>query len=324
MNARNPGSLAGHVVGIPVAAQYDARQRLTLGYAVEVIRRTLFESAAFHIGAFECRPQSDACGDVEQQESHALVLPVSGVFLKHDAPGRHVTGTSSHAVLVAARTPYRLSFPGAIGDRALILRFGDGLADDIDAQGGRQEASQGLLPGRAMMLRNLLWTRLAGKNVDAFEAETLGHQLIYMSLGSMRTARAPMRASARLRRHRALERVREAVALTPAANWSVTKLAEVASLSPFHLCHVFREMTGTSIYNYVLRERLALALDAVLDGGENLTAIALDAGFASHSHFTAHFRRFFGCSPTALRRGANTSRFAELRKIMTARARQAV
>jgi AraC-like DNA-binding protein len=118
--------------------------------------------------------------------------------------------------------------------------------------------------------------------------------------------------------------VREAVALTPAANWSVTKLAEVASLSPFHLCHVFREMTGTSIYNYVLRERLALALDAVLDGGENLTAIALDAGFASHSHFTAHFRRFFGCSPTALRRGANTSRFAELSKIMTARARQVV
>jgi hypothetical protein len=32
-------------------------------------------------------------------------------------------------------------------------------------------------------------------------------------------------------------------------------------------------MTGTSLYGYVLRERLASALDAVLDG-EDLTTIA--------------------------------------------------
>ena len=71
------------------------------------------------------------------------------------------------------------------------------------------------------------------------------------------------------------------MALDPAAHWNVTKLAEVASLSPFHLCHVFREITGISIYNYVLQERLAVALDTVLDGGDDLTAIALDAGFFS-------------------------------------------
>jgi AraC-like DNA-binding protein len=289
---------------------------------VDVIRRTLFESAVFQIGAFEARPRSDGCGDVERQELHALVLPVSGVFLKHDAPGRHVTGTSSHVVLVAANIPYRLSFPGGIGDRALILRFGDGLAHDLNASEGRQGASHGLLSGRAMVLRSLLWRHLVRKGWDAFETETLGLELLDMSLRAMRTGRVPIRASARLRRHRAVERVREAVALAPAADWNVTKLAEVASLSSFHLCHVFREITGTPIYNYVLQERLAVALDAVLDGGDDLTAIALDAGFASHSHFTAHFRRFFGCTPTALRRGATSVRFAELRKIMTARPRQ--
>jgi hypothetical protein len=64
----------------------------------------------------------------------------------------------------------------------------------------------------------------------------------------------------------------------------------IANLSPFHLCHVFRLMVGTSIYDYVLHERLAHSLDAVLDCGSDLTAIALDAGFASHSHFTARFR----------------------------------
>jgi AraC-like DNA-binding protein len=39
----------------------------------------------------------------------------------------------------------------------------------------------------------------------------------------------------------------------------------------------------------------------VLDGGD-ITAIALEAGFASHSHFTARFKRFFGSTPSALRK----------------------
>jgi AraC family transcriptional regulator len=128
----------------------------------------------------------------------------------------------------------------------------------------------------------------------------------------------PVRRSALARRTRALERVKEAVAIAPADKWNIAKLAKVASLSPFHLCHVFRQMVGTSVYDYVLHERLACALDAVLDGGDDLTAIALDAGFASHSHFTARFRRFFGCTPIALRRLATTRQIAELRKIMTA------
>jgi AraC-like DNA-binding protein len=290
---------------------------------VDVIRRTLFASDTLQIGAFAARPVSDACGDVERQGINVVVLPVSGVFSRHDSPGRYVTGTPSHAVLVAADTPYRLSFPGSIGDRALILRFGHTVAlERLDCHGGRQHtASHGLLPAGAMMLRNLLWSRLARSEADAFEAEALGLDLLDISLSAMRSGSAPQRRSAHTRRTRAIERIKEAVALAPAANWNVAKLAKVASLSPFHLCHVFRQMVGTSIYDYVLQERLAQTLDAVLDGGDDLTAIALDAGFASHSHFTARFRRFFGCTPTALRRIATAARIAELRKIVTARQR---
>jgi AraC family transcriptional regulator len=76
---------------------------------------------------------------------------------------------------------------------------------------------------------------------------------------------------------------------------------------------VFRETAGIPIYNYVLQERLAATLDAVLDDGD-LTSIALDAGFASHSHFTARFRIFFGCTPVALRRMATTRQIGEIGK----------
>src|SRR6266851_4135681 len=113
--------------------------------AVEVVRRTLFESNTLQIGWFAARPVSDACGDVERQSLNAVVLPVSGVFSKHDGPGRHVVGTPSHAVFIASNTPYRIGFPGGIGDRALTLRFGETLAtEQRDARGdGGAPVSQG-------------------------------------------------------------------------------------------------------------------------------------------------------------------------------------
>jgi AraC-like DNA-binding protein len=287
---------------------------------VTVTRKTLFECGTLQIGLFEAYPLSDACGDDERQSSNAVALPFSGVFSKHDAPGRHVIGTPSHAVFFAAGRPYRIGFPGAIGDRALTLRFGEALAPDQTerSRGGATLASHGLLPPSAMLLRNLLWARLQRGEADEFEIETLGLDLLGLSLRSMRTASLRVRPSALARRTLAVERVKQAVALAPAEKWNVATLAKVANLSPFHLCHVFRQMVGTSIYDYVLRERLAHTLNAVLDGGDDLTAIALDAGFASHSHFTARFRTFFGCTPAAFRRVATAEHAAELRKIMTA------
>src|SRR5580704_13120831 len=135
-------------------------------------RRSLFESETLQIGLFEASPKSDTCGEVEWQKSNVIVLPFSGVFSKHDAPGRSVIGTPSHAVFIAANMPYRLSFPGAIGDRALIFRFSETLAPEQFGQRGCESpASSGLLPSGAIMLRNLLWARLEKGEAVPFETE---------------------------------------------------------------------------------------------------------------------------------------------------------
>src|SRR5262249_57840609 len=128
-----------------------------------VVRRTLFESDAIAIASFAARPLSDACGDVERQNANAVVLPFAGVFAKHDAPGRHVVGTPSHAVFIRADTPYRIAFPGAVGDRAIILRFDDALApDEVDCpRGGETLAPHGLLSAAALLCRGLLRPHLA-------------------------------------------------------------------------------------------------------------------------------------------------------------------
>jgi AraC family transcriptional regulator len=303
-----------------LAQQTGAEVMSQPGQTASVVRRSLLASGPILIDSFAVDPVSDACGDVERQGSHVVVLPFAGVFAKHDAPGKHVVGTPSHAVLIAADTPYRIAFPGAIGDRAIILRFDNTLAPEtVDCRPGDTLGSHGLLPAEAMIRRDLLRRRASNPAAERFEIETLGLELLELCLGALREVPSSQPAT-HVRRWRAVECVKEAVAVAPARDWSVASLARVANLSPFHLCHVFRERTGSSIYDYVLRERLAQSLEAVLDGGD-ITTIALDAGFASHSHFTARFKRFFGVTPSALRQKIGARQAHELRKIMTARPR---
>jgi AraC-like DNA-binding protein len=73
-------------------------------------------------------------------------------------------------------------------------------------------------------------------------------------------------------------------------------------VSVFHLCRVFRSVTGGTIHQHREQLRLRAALPAVMESDDDLLSIGLRLGFSSHSHFTAAFRRRFTITPSALRR----------------------
>jgi AraC-like DNA-binding protein len=120
------------------------------------------------------------------------------------------------------------------------------------------------------------------------------------------------------RRAEVVEATQLIIASQSSARWSLHALARRIGCSPFHLAHVFRDVVGVSIHQYQMRARLGGALDDLLDSERGLSAIAVDAGFAHHSHFSAAFRRAFGITPSALRRDATSRDVARLRRILTA------
>jgi AraC-like DNA-binding protein len=297
--------------------------------APSLVRRTLFVGEWLQIGHIAVRPGSSECGDVETSDLNVLALPLAGVFAKHDGPRRQAIATPSHALLISAGKPYRLSFPGCIGDRCLAVRLTSDalahLAPEAMAGGGFDEtrfASHALLRPELMLARSRLWQDLASGEVDALEAEVRGIGLLEDALHAARGQRAGSGSSRQVGapagRARRVARTVEAVCAQPQRKWTVSELAELASLSPGHLAHVFRAEMGISVYSFVVRSRLACALDAVLDSDLGLTEIAMDAGFASHSHFTAKFRAFFGRTPQELRRGVDIGAARELRRIVAA------
>jgi AraC-like DNA-binding protein len=69
---------------------------------------------------------------------------------------------------------------------------------------------------------------------------------------------------------------------------------------------VFQQVEGIPLYRYHLRLRLARALDLIA-GYDDLSALAVDLGFSSHSHFSAAFRQSYGHSPTTFKQFAKAS-----------------
>jgi len=77
-------------------------------------------------------------------------------------------------------------------------------------------------------------------------------------------------------------------------------IAQAAGTTPAYLTTLFRQLEGLPLHKYLVRLRLARAL-VELPQTSDLTRLAGDLGFASHSHFSSAFRRSFGCTPSEFR-----------------------
>ena len=77
-------------------------------------------------------------------------------------------------------------------------------------------------------------------------------------------------------------------------------------VSPVYLTGVFRQVEGVPFYQYALRTRLERAVRLLPEYAADLSELALDLGFSSHSHFTATFSSAFGFAPAVFRERARS------------------
>jgi len=78
-------------------------------------------------------------------------------------------------------------------------------------------------------------------------------------------------------------------------------IARAIAISPYHLCRVFHAQTGLTLSRYVHRLRFNEAVERLAAGEHDLTRLALDLGFSSHSHFSTAFQREFHRPTSAVR-----------------------
>jgi AraC family transcriptional regulator len=99
-----------------------------------------------------------------------------------------------------------------------------------------------------------------------------------------------------------LRRLREYIEAHLGEALSITDLATLAGLSPYHFARAFKRSTGQSPHGYLLGQRIARA-KAALAAGQTPAEVASLCGFSSQSHFTERFRAEMGVTPGQFRRG---------------------
>ena len=94
-----------------------------------------------------------------------------------------------------------------------------------------------------------------------------------------------------------LERVRDYVEAHLDDHLSLTVLADIACLSPYHFSPSFKQATGVGPQRYVIQRRLERAKRLLRQTHQPLAWIAQEAGFSDQSHLTQIFRREIGMTP---------------------------
>ena len=85
-----------------------------------------------------------------------------------------------------------------------------------------------------------------------------------------------------------------------AEDLTLDRLAEVCYISKSYLSHQFKQYTGLSIYQFIIKKRLTVARNMIQEGTP-VTEACMTCGFSDYSNFHRSFKKEFGVSPKEFR-----------------------
>ena len=278
--------------------------------------RLLWQSPSVAFGSFDASPDMEdfeTAGEIGDRPAIAFSRTSVGIAHARRLP---IVSDGTVAVLHNPRYPYRRFRVDARGDHSEWVSIDPELLLGINPRLGRDPRRPFTSSTVPLRRREAALVRLLARHLRDWSPpdplwveETLYGILAALAPDSSGAAPRPPRAS--LRHDLFVRHVKEILSTRAELPWSVTAIATVLKTSPFHACRVFRARTGYSLHGYLTEQRLRRALTR-LSEGEEIQEIAVRLGFASHSHFTAHFRRAFGVTPSQFRRHPTPDAVREL------------
>jgi AraC-like DNA-binding protein len=301
--------------------------------------RSLYDSPLVGVRDYRCRAGCGAPGDEEQPDADQIVLLRYGAFRKHFGR-RSVTADVNQAVFFSKKSTYRVSHPADCGDRGTVFVPSPRVLNDIvreldPAIDDHPERPFPFVTGpcasgvfwRHRELAQRLWVVEDNQMEpplappDPLWIEVTALQIIADALEAAFARQGLASPSGKRRREGTetdhadqVEAARTYMAGRMSERVTLDDVARAVGASPFHLARLFRRRTGAPLHRYMMCLRLRASLERLADGANDLTALALELGFSSHSHFTDSFRREFGRTPSDVRRGASLRGLREMSK----------
>jgi AraC-like DNA-binding protein len=278
---------------------------------MQPLDRIVFETESVRAGTFNCPAGDSRFRDSGPTDNALVVFPRTAVRLRY-AGSREFVADPTISTIYNRGQEYTRSKLSAEGDRCdwfavsptVALEIAAGLDPHAYDHPDRPFAREWTAVDSALYLsQRTLFARLARGGFDTLEAE---QSIIEIVAAVLRRAVATPWVSNRPRAdeaHRDLaQRARATLLATVNDRVTLSMLSSRLGVSEFHLCRVFRQQAGMTLHVYRTELRLRKALEMLPNSHSDLSRIALDLGFSSHSHFTDTVRRRFGSTPLAIRR----------------------
>jgi AraC family transcriptional regulator len=286
-------------IGVQAAATLSSSVAIARD-AGGVCRERLFESSIALVETLRVPGDRVRKSPESFSADYQVCLPYRGLFVWH-VGGDQVIGDPNQVLFVSGGESYSLSQPVSCDYAELILTPDPELLEELAHAGGAlklhplfrrrsRRADFGL-----QHLRTRFLLRATSGDGNGLVAEEWVIALLRSALAAGAPRSEPGRPTRRL-----VGRTKE---FLEAHFTDPIRLADVArgvGASPAYLTDVFRRVEGVALHGYLTQLRLARALVELPDTPD-LTTLALALGFSSHSHFTAVFRRAFGCTPSRFR-----------------------
>jgi AraC-like DNA-binding protein len=236
-----------------------------------------------------------------------IALVQSGT-LHYEIGGRKIIVPEGHVMVVPRDVEHTTTFMTPMHGVALWL--GEDLVAQISDAMGPDTSAKMLAPG-AFLAKNgriaSLLRVLVEEVTDAGAGHTRAAEAICESIVIETLRHAPSAKNPTSARD---PRVRAAIAQMHASYadaLTVDDLAKTAKMSRFHFSRLFRDEVGDAPYQFLLRVRIARAVELLRGGHHSVTEAALACGFSDFSRFACTFKKHTGKLPTAMLREARSA-----------------
>jgi AraC family transcriptional regulator len=276
-------------------------------------RTVLWDEPSLGVVDLTCRVAPHGDGAEEVSTEHTVVFPRAGAFLRTRGRQRALADPTQVIFFTEGET-YRFAHPHPGGDDCTSLRVPPSTLLEVARAHARRPPEDPAAPfavpqapatARASLLHHGLVAGLRRRALSPLAAQELALDLLDAAVGAAYARAEPVAVAAAAMpaaQRELAEAARVALAARPQSPPALDGLAARLGCSPYHLCRVFSRAHGTPMRRYLDRLRLRLALPRLAAGEPDLTGLALDLGYADHSHFSNAFRREFGLAPSAARK----------------------
>jgi len=232
----------------------------------------------------------------ERQSAVTISLVLAGTFVYRTDRGSSLMSPGAF-VLGNVGAAFECSHEHGEGDRCLSFQFEPALFERLAHDAGA--ARPGFERDRVPPLRTLapLSARAATAMARQDSLEEIALELGGAIVGGIDGGRRGATRTALAHRAR-VARVLRGLEARLDERHTLAELARIAGLSPYHFLRTFRDVTGVTPHQWLLRARLRAAAQRLATRSDPVTAVALDVGFEDLSNFIRSFRAEFGVSPS--------------------------